>query len=299
MQLTFLGTSCMVPTKERNVAGLFLSYKDEGILFDCGEGTQRQMNITGINRNKVTKILVSHWHGDHVSGLVGLIQTLGNSESPVKIDLFGPKGTKEYVSHLQRMCVFDTKIDLRVHELDPKGLERFFETKDYALECAYLDHTTPTLGYSFIEKDRRRINVAYLRSQDIPDGPHLQKLTDGKNITFKGKKIDVDKATYEVQGKKVTVISDTVLCNNCVVLAEEADVVVCESAYASNLSDKARKYKHMTAREAGMVANQANAKKLVLTHFSQRYKNTMECEDDARNVFDNVVCAEDFMKIKL
>jgi len=117
MQITFLGTSCMVPTKERNVTGLFLKYKGEGILFDCGEGTQRQMNITGINRNDVTKILISHWHGDHVGGLMGLIQTLGNRDEPPTIDLYGPKGTKEFIKHLYKGCVFEARVNLRVHEV--------------------------------------------------------------------------------------------------------------------------------------------------------------------------------------
>ena len=100
MEIVFLGTSAMVPTKERNVTGIFLKYKGEGILLDCGEGTQRQMNIAGINRNSVTKILVSHWHGDHVSGIVGLLQTMANKESNPKVEIFGPKGTKEHIKHM-------------------------------------------------------------------------------------------------------------------------------------------------------------------------------------------------------
>ena len=121
MEITFLGTSCMVPTKERNVSGIFLRFKSEGILFDCGEGTQRQMNIAGLKRTTVNKILISHWHGDHVSGIIGLIQTLGNDlanlgqEAPV-IKVFGPKETKTRIDHMMQTCIFDSKVDLVVEE---------------------------------------------------------------------------------------------------------------------------------------------------------------------------------------
>ena len=107
INITILGTSSMVPTKDRNVQSIYLDYNGEGILFDCGEGTQRQMNIAGINRTKVKKILITHWHGDHVSGLIGLIQTLGNSKYASKLEIYGPKGTKRFMNNLLNSCVFE------------------------------------------------------------------------------------------------------------------------------------------------------------------------------------------------
>ncbi len=289
----------MVPTKERNVQATFLSYKGEGILFDCGEGTQRQMNITGIKRTRVTKILVTHWHGDHVSGIVGLIQTLGNHENPPRLEIYGPAGTKIHMDHLLHSCIFDSRVDIRVVELRPKNVERFLETEDFALECAELKHTIPCIGYSFIEKDKFKIDKDYLKKHKIPPGPHLQKLQEGKDTKYKDKIIKVKDATYIVKGKKITCIADTRPCKGAVALAKDADVLICESAYLSSLTEMAAKHKHMTAKEAGLIANQSNVKKLVLTHFSQRYKSTHELEEDARNVFDNVIASKDFMKIKI
>lgn len=289
----------MVPTKERNVSGIFLSYKTEGILLDCGEGTQRQMNITGIKRTKVTKILISHWHGDHVSGLMGLIQTLGNNDIPPKLEIYGPKGTKEHMKHLMLSSVFEERVNLKVIELDPKGVEKFFENEDFILECAKLKHGAPCLGYSFVEKDKIKINMDALRKLGVKQGKHLQELQKGKSIIYKGKKIDVKKVTHIVKGRKITYIADTLICDNAIDLAKEADVIISEAVYASNLHEKAKKYKHLTAKDAAYIANEANVKKLYLTHFSQRYKNTHEIEEDARTFFDNVICAEDFMKVNL
>ncbi|MBU0614845.1 MAG: ribonuclease Z [Nanoarchaeota archaeon] len=299
MQLTFLGTSCMVPTKERNVSSVFLSYKAEGILFDCGEGTQRQMNIAGIKRTKVTKIFISHWHGDHVSGILGLLQTMGNDEAPPKVEIFGPKGTMEHMKGLMTACVFEARVNLKVHELDPNIIEKCIDTPDFYVECGYLNHTTLCLGYSFVEKDRRRIKLDALKKLGVKEGPHLKKLQAGKSIEYKGKKIDVDDVTYLVKGKKISYLLDSRPCSMAVELAKNADILICECAYADALSDKARKYKHLTAGEAAMIARNADVKKLYLTHFSQRYKDTQEILEDATNTFPESVCAEDFMKITL
>lgn len=300
MQLTFLGTSCMVPTKKRNVSGLFLKYKTEGILFDCGEGTQRQMNICGIKRTKVTKILISHWHGDHVSGIIGLIQTIGNNENPPIIKIYGPLGTKEKMDHLLNSCIFDQRVDIRINEIDPKDkLKKIYEDDDYYIETAALSHKVQCIGYSFIEKDKIRINKAFLKKHNIPEGPHLKKLQAGKDIKIKGNEIKAKDATYIVSGKKITYIADTVPCKGILLLAENADIMISEASYSSALENKAEQYYHMTAKQAALMASQSLAKQLILTHFSQRYNNTQEIEEDARDVFDNVICAEDFMRISL
>jgi ribonuclease Z len=299
IEITFLGTSCMVPTKERNVQGIFLEFKGEGILFDCGEGTQRQMNIAGINRNKVKKILITHWHGDHVSGLIGLIQTMGNNDNPGTLEVYGPKGSKERMQHLLKTVVFDQRIKLEVKELEPKGVERFFENQDYYLECAALKHSTPCLAYNFIEKDRFRINLAKASTLGLKAGPLMGRLQRGKTVTFKGKEIKPEEVTYLVKGKKITILLDTVMCDNCVKLARDADLLIAESAYASDLEEKALEYKHMTTKQVGYIATEANVKKLIITHFSQRYKTSEKLLDDIRTFFPNSECAFDFMKVKL
>jgi len=296
MQVLFLGTSSMVPTKERNQNGILISYGSEGILVDCGEGTQRQLKIAGIKLTKITKILISHWHGDHVLGLPGLIQSMSASDYQKTLQIYGPTGTNNFMKKMFEVFVFDKKINIKINEIDSG---KFFENDDFILQAEPLEHSIATLGYSLIEKDKRKINVKFTKNLSIPEGPLLGKLQSGKNIIWKGEKINADKATKIVQGKKITIINDTVPCNSADKLAKDSDLLICESTYSSNLEDKASEYGHMTAKQAAELANRSNTKKLILTHFSARYKNTQELEEDARNYFDNVLSAKDFMKINL
>lgn len=298
MELTLLGTSCSIPTKERNVPGYFLSYKNEGILFDCGEGTQRQMNICGIKRTSVTKILITHWHGDHVSGLIGLLQTVSN-ELGEKIKIWGPKGTKKRMKSLMETCFYDQNLNIEVNELTPKGIEKFYENEDYILECAKMNHSTEIIAYSFVEKNKLRIDKDKIKKLGLKEGSYMKDLTEGKNVKVNNKKINYAEVTYLQEGRKLTYITDTRPNKNCIELAEQADLLLCEGVYTHDLLEKGEKYYHMTAREAGLIASQANVKKLVLIHFSQRYKNVLELQEDAQTVFDNVICGEDFMKIRI
>jgi ribonuclease Z len=296
MEVTFLGTASMVPTKERNPSAILISYGPEGILIDCGEGTQRQMRITGIKLTKITRILITHWHGDHVFGLPGLIQSLGASDYNKVLVIYGPKGTKKYFEALTKAFVFDRRIKLKINEVK-KG--KFFENEDFLLEALPLEHGIPTLGFNFIEKDKRKIDLKKIKKLGIPEGPLLGKLQDGKQIIWKDEKVKPGQTTYLEKGKKITIITDTLPCNNCYKLAKNADLLICEATYSSKLENKGEEYNHMTSRQAAQIANKANVKKLVLTHFSARYKNTQEIEEDARNIFDNITCAKDFMKITL
>jgi ribonuclease Z len=300
MEITMLGTSCMVPTKERNVQAIFVEYKGEGVLIDCGEGTQRQMNIAGINRNKIRKILITHWHGDHVGGLIGLLQTISNNESSQKVTIFGPRETKERISYLLRSVGFeDNRLELEIKELNPRGVEKIYENEDYLIECAYLDHKMPCLGFSIVEKDKRRINMVKAKKMGLKEGPLIGKLQAGHAVTLKGETINPDDVSTMQQGKKLSVVLDTLPCENAYALARDADLLVAESAYASNMEEKALEYKHMTTRQAALIATNARVKKLIITHFSQRYKSIAELEEEIKVFFPESEAAYDFMKIKL
>lgn len=297
----------MVPTKDRNVVGMFISYKNKGILIDCGEGTQRQMNIAGINRNKVNYVFLSHWHGDHVSGLIGLIQTLGNQqvqneERPV-LHIFGPKETEERMEHMLKTCIFENKVTLEIHEIIPKRNEilKILDTEDFEIHTALLDHSVACLGYSFVEKDTRKINMEELKKYGLSGGPQVGKLQDGESVVVEstGKKITPEMVSDIKKGLKITFILDTGLCENAINLSSNSDLLVCEATYSSELGEKAENYKHMTAKDAAILANNSNAKKLILTHLSQRYKDPGDVLEDAKIVFENCEVAHDFMKIKM
>jgi ribonuclease Z len=299
MEVVFLGTSSMVPTKERNQTAVLVSYKTEGILLDCGEGTQRQFKLTGIPLTKVTKILISHWHGDHVLGLPGLIQTLSSTLDSHRIDIYGPKGTKGQIELLSKAFLMEDSgkgLVIEIHDIED-GI--FFENSDYYLEAKQLEHSVPCLGFCVVEKDKVHINMANAKKLGLKEGPLLGELQAGKKVTVDGKEINPEEVTYTTRGKKVTAIMDTRLCTPAIELAKNSDLLICEATYANELQEKASEYRHLTARDAATIANKAGATKLALTHFSQRYKTTAQVEEDARDTFDNVICAKDFMRIEL
>ncbi|MBI2651106.1 ribonuclease Z [Candidatus Woesearchaeota archaeon] len=286
----------MVPTKERNQSGILISYGSEGILIDCGEGTQRQLKIAGVKLTKITKILISHWHGDHVLGLPGLLQSMSSSDYSKTLKIYGPQKTKQFMKNMFDTFIFDRKIRTEIHEIKSG---KFFENEDIILEAEPLQHNIETLGYRLRENDKRKINIKVAKKLGIPDGPLLGKLQDGKDILFKGKEIKADDVTYIIKGRAVAVVCDTVPCAGADKLSKDADVLICEATYSSNLEEKSLEYGHMTAKDAALLASRSNAKKLILTHFSARYKNTHELEEDARNYFDDVLCSKDFMKIDI
>jgi ribonuclease Z len=298
MEVVFLGTSSMVPTKDRNHSALFITYKNEGILLDCGEGTQRQLRIAGIPLTKISKILISHWHGDHTLGLAGLLQTLNSHSHNYQgvLELYGPPGISKFLDRVKSTFEFDVAFQMRVIEIKPGVI---FDCREFFIESALLDHSTPSYGFSVTEHDRRHMNKAAAKKLGIPEGPLLGKLQDGHTIELKGRKIKPDDVSTVTKGKKLAVIPDTQMCKSCIDLAKDANLLISESTYANDLAHKAEEYKHLTAGQAGFIANKANAKRLILTHFSQRYKDTSQIEQDVKTVFDNSSCARDFMKVKV
>lgn len=297
MHLMFLGTGAMVPTKQRNVSSVLLEYNGEFILFDCGEGTQRQMNLAGYNRTKVSKVLLTHWHGDHVSGLIGLIQTIGNVPEPGTLTIVGPKGTKKHMNHLINSAIFDPRLTLDIKEVYPEKPETVLETDLYEIQAAKVEHSVPTIGFRFQEKDKRRIDLAKAKKHGLKQGPTLGKLSNGQTVEHEGKEVTPQMVTYIQEGRKVTYVMDTSMHENAILLAEDADVLVCESTFSADQHQhKAEEYGHLSARDAAMIARNANAKQLIITHFSQRYLTSTPLLEEAQDTFPNTIAAYDFMK---
>lgn len=297
MEITFLGTSCMTPTKDRNHSSILLNYFGEHILFDCGEGTQRQLKIADINFMKISKIIISHWHGDHVLGLPGLIQTMSAMNYEGNLKIYGPKGTKKNLNSLFKVFVSDKLLKYEVIEVKDK--KKIIDTPNYYVESYILDHGVTCFGYKFIEKDKRKIDVSILHKLGIPEGPVVGKLQIGKDVEYKGKIIKANDVTTIINGRSIGIINDTAYCSNCIKIAKNVDLLISEAAYESSLENKAIEYKHMTGKQAALISSQNNVKKLILTHYSQRYKDSSIILDDAREVFNNTLAAHDFMKIKL
>lgn len=286
----------MVPTRNRNHAGVLITYQDEMILFDCGEGTQRQFRLAGISPTKLTKICLTHWHGDHVLGLGGLLNTLGANHYNKKLTIYGPQGTKKFMANVLETFARQIDIDLEVKEVK-EGV--FFESKFFTLEALQLQHSAPCLGFSFHEKEKRNIDMAHLKKLGLHGGPILKDLQAGKDITWKGKKVKAEDATSVRKGKKIAYITDTLYFEQLAGFAKGADVLICEATYDDSLLEKAVAHKHMTAGQAAMIARDAEAQRLVLTHFSQRYKRVDKLLRQAKKTFSHAQCAKDLLKMQL
>jgi ribonuclease Z len=295
MKITFLGTSSMVPTKERAHTSLLINYKNENILIDAGENVQRQLKLADISPTRVTKILISHWHGDHVLGLPGLIETLGAGEYKRTLEIYGPKKTKQFIRELVKIYHLENKIKIEIYEINSG---KFINEKDFYIEAKPLKHNIPTLAYNFVIKDKIRIKKPLIKKLKIK-GPILKKLAQGKDIKYKGKTIKAKQATYIQKGKKVSIILDTKYFPSLSNIAKNADLLISESTYTEEHKIKAKHYLHLTSSQAATTAKKAKVKQLILTHFSQRYKTTDHLLKEAKKIFKNTTCAKDFMSIAL
>tara|TARA_Y100000310_G_C20699605_1_gene828510 strand:- start:2530 stop:3420 length:891 start_codon:yes stop_codon:yes gene_type:complete len=296
MELQFLGTSAMVPTSKRNHTSIFIKYKSHNILVDCGEGTQRQLKIAKIPLPSITMILITHWDGDHILGIPGLIQSIAASQYTKTLKIFGPKGTKSFYEKLASLFNLKNKIKVEVQDVSS---QKFFENEDFFLESLPVNHTQPSICYNFNEKDKRKVIKSKMKKLKVPQGPLIGKLVANKSIVVNGKTITPNQITEIKKGKKITCVLDTKNIPSLPKFAKNADVLVCESTYLSDLEDRASKYKHMTALQAAQVAKKANVNQLILTHFSARYKDSSPLEIEAKSIFKNTKAAEDFLKINI
>lgn len=296
---TILGTACMVPTKDRNASAIYLEIKGKGILFDCGEGTQRQMNIAGIQRTKVRYIFISHWHADHTAGILGLIQTIGSSTDDPELDIFGPTGTKNLFRNLMNACVFENKMNIKVHEFNCPTEKKLLKTSEFEVFAINLDHSTHCLGFKLRETDKRKLKLKQVEEIGLPEGPIRAELQKGKTVEFKGKKLNPDDYSTLHKGKIFTYIADTAFTRNAIDLAKDSDIILSEATHIKKHEDRSEQYKHMTSEQAAQIASMSNSKHLILTHFSQRYKTQEELLSEARDIFPNVEIAHDFLKFKI
>lgn len=294
--IIFLGTSQAIPTEKRNHTAIILKYKNENILIDCGEGTQRQFRKAHLNPCKLTRILITHWHGDHVLGLPGLLQTLALNNYNKTLHIYIPKGTSNYINLIFKIFVFQGEIKYEVHECNSG---KILETPDFCIEAEKMFHGTPTLAYSFAEKDKIRINKEKLKKLKI-QGKIISELQKGKDIIWNNKKIKAKDLIYMQKGKKITIIMDTSVNNNTLKIAKNSDLLITESTYAEKEANLAKERSHLTAKQAAQIAKKSKAKKLIITHISQRYENNENILlNEAKKIFKNTILAEDLMKLEV
>lgn len=248
---------------------------------------------------KIDSIFLSHWHGDHALGLGGLMQSLSLQERERDLDIYGPKGTNKKLKHLIKAFPFSPSFRIRAVSLEYKEPKTVVETDEYKIEAVNIEHKVKALAYSFKQKDKRRIDVEYTKQFGLENHPKLGELQRGKSIEWEGREITPEEATYIEEGKRITYTGDGRPGERVKELAKGSDILISEATFSSEMEDKARKTGHLTTKEAAKFAKEAGAKKLILTHFSRRFRDLEKLKKEAEEIFDNVVLAEDLMRIKL
>jgi len=292
IKITFLGTGDAIPSARRNHSAIFLNYDSENILIDCGEGTQRQFRKAGLNPCKINRILITHWHGDHVLGIPGLLQTLALSGYNKTLYIYGPRGTKKYVEEIIKIFKFVGKYEIKVEEISNKG--KFYETSDFYLEAEQMEHGTPANAYNFVIKDKMRIDKKKLEKSKLPLGPLIKNLKEGKDVIYNGKKYKSKDFVYFEKGKKISVVLDTAMNPKIEPFVKNSELFICESSFGSELEKEARERMHMAVNQTANIAKKAKVKKLILTHISSRYeKNLNQILNEAKKFFKESYLVKD------
>ncbi|AFY69043.1 RNAse Z [Thalassoporum mexicanum PCC 7367] len=306
MHLTFLGTSSGVPTRSRNVSSiaLRLPQRSEVWLFDCGEGTQHQIMRSDVRLSQISKIFITHMHGDHIFGLTGLLASCGMAGNAKRIDIYGPSGLGEYLDACQRYSETHLSYEVQVHRVKP-GL--VVSDPEFSVYCAPLKHRVTAYGYRVEEVDRPgRFDLKKAQAMNIPPGPVYAQLKRGETVQLDdGRMVDGKEFSGAAQpGRKLAYCTDTIYCDSAVDLAQDVDVLIHEATFAHQDAGLAYQRLHSTSTMAAQVALGANAKNLIMTHFSPRYApgNAIQLNDllaEARSIFANTRMAHDFMNYEI
>ena len=290
-----------MPTRSRNVSSvaLRLPQRAEIWLFDCGEGTQHQLLRSDLKISQLRRIFITHMHGDHIFGLMGLLASYGLAGHPSRVDLYGPRDLEGYMRACQRYSQTHLSYPVEIHSVQP-GI--VYEDDAFSVSCDLLKHRVPAFGYRIVEKDRPgRFKVEKARELGIPSGPIYGKLKRGEDITLPdGRKIcGADLCGPTEIGRKVVYCTDTIYCEGAVTLAQDADVLIHEATFSHQDAELAFQRLHSTSTMAAQVALNAQVKQLLITHFSPRYApgNDIVLDDllqESRAIFPKTKMASDF-----
>jgi len=300
LQIIFLGTAASIPTPNRSLPAIAVKRKGELILFDCGEGTQRQMIRAKIGFNRKTKFLVTHMHGDHVLGLPGILQTMSLLGRDKPLEVFGPLGIKAFVEAIIRTVRFSLTFQVLVYEIEDEGL--VMDEEEYQIHVVWVNHSVPALAYALVEKARPgRFHPERAISLGVPEGPLWSRLQHGYEVELPdGRRAGPrDVMDPPRRGRKIVYTGDTSPSDKIAKFAEGADLLIHESTFADNLVERAIEDQHSTVSQAAEVARKAEARLLVLTHISARYEDLKMLLEQAKKIFPNTCVAEDFMKVEV
>jgi ribonuclease Z len=289
-ELVVLGTAGQVPTRERNVNGYLLRWDEEALLFDPGEGTQRQMLHAGVKATSITRILLTHFHGDHCLGLPGVVQRLALDGVSRPVRLYYHASGQGYLERLLGSSAHFSRAPVDLRPVQDPGLVD--PGPPFSVSAGRLEHNVPVWGWRISEPDGRRILPDRLAALGI-EGAAIGELQRTGSIAAGDRTVTLDEVSEVRPGQHFAFVMDTRICDAAVELARDADMLVTECTYLSSEGDLAARYGHLTAADAARIAKQAGARLLVLTHYSQRYADTAPLLAEARAIFPNTVAAAD------
>lgn len=286
-----------MPSRERTQNGYFLRWDDEGFLFDPGEGTQRQMIYAGLPARAITRLCVTHFHGDHCLGVPGVVQRLSLDDVPHPVRAHYPASGQTYFTRLRYAASFFERAELLEEPVEEDGLLSVGSFGQ--LWARRLEHPIESFGYQLIEPDGRRMLPDKLAAYGVT-GPDVGRLQRAGSLDLGDRIVHVEDVSELRPGQRFAFIMDTRLCENVLRLADGADLLVIESTYLSSESELARRFGHLTARQAARVAAECGVRKLVLTHFSQRYLEPERFHEEAAAEFSGeIVVASDLSRLSV
>lgn len=292
-----LGTSGMMPLPGRFLTSAMVRRDGELFLFDCGEGTQVSLKMLNIRWKKISAIFISHMHADHVTGLPGILMLSSQVDRDEPLYLYGPPKLKEYVDSNRRILDMYINYEIIVKTVEPGVI---METDEFVVEAFQLDHTKPCVGYTMREKERPGLfHPEYAIELEIPKGPLWGRLQNGSPVTLPdGRIITPDQVMGGKRaGRKFSYVTDTLYLDSIASHVRDADLLLCEGMFGNDLAESAEEKKHMTARQAAMIAKQAQVAKMGLIHYSPRYtdRDLKELVAEARKVFPGTILTKDRM----
>lgn len=299
LSVTFIGTGAAVPSVERNVSGLAIHREGETILFDCGEGTQRQMMRYGVSF-AFRDIFITHYHADHVLGITGLLRTMGLMDRSAPVTLWGPRPAQRVLSMFVNLGVERSKYPIEIREVEPGDR---LDRGEYEIVVFRTEHRAESIGYALVERDRLgRFDPERARELGVPEGPLWGRIHKGQPVTLEdGRVIEpAELVGPQRPGRTVVYSGDTRPCDTVVDVSSGADLIVHEATFGEDERERAKETGHSTAAEAAGVARRAGAYRLALTHISPRYtREAPELLAEARAVFPETVIARDGLTIEV
>jgi ribonuclease Z len=297
VEIVFLGTGSGVPTPKRNHAAIWMRHEGECMLFDCGEGTQKQLLKAGLNFMKIDRIFITHWHADHWAGIISLLLTMNLEGRKRPLHVYGPEAER-FVRDIQDLGYWGVGFKLVPVEVpyEGDGITTVEETEEIIITSVPVLHSVPAVAYALKVKDRKNVDIKKAEKlYGLKQGPLVGKLKETGEVTIGGKKVTLDDVGYVKKGPMIVYSGDTAPCEGIVRLAAGADVLIHDTTFTEEVEDR----KHTGANEAAVIAKKAGVGKLMLTHFSRRYADVSELEDEARKTFAESFAAEDFMRIEV